>query len=584
MLQIISGKFFKGEDRHRFDAFGILYSNVACWRPIVTSVATLHPVDPHGSATRYVITYTNQIERESDLAGGISLARTGDAEIVEQFRLLLILGLRGFFATERRDVEHACRTRPAYASDHVPSRMMDRFFDARVDADAEDMARCETLIGDVLGLPRKSYLAVMSYVANFVDALQAADTNIDLGYSMLMYGIEALSQQFGVFEPTWEDYDPKVKARIDELLTHEPQILESVRGALLQSTHLRIQHRTAAFVEQYLPDSFFEGAHVKQRKSPLRRSFVRRSIRNAYRLRSKFVHELERGEGLDRAFGDFDVLTRKNEPLLTFRGLVRVAEQVVPQFVETQERVETEDIEWRSELPGIVKAEMAPQYWIWRADTFQPTRAHDRLSAFLGQLEEATTVGGSVTDLRAVLLRIEELITKKQSSSSQRRAMACLYVLYHTLVKPNPDLELITENENVRKRCDDLLNETCSMEALLRDLLFGQDFGWPRDECSAVVSAYYRSQKFEKGCLKLPPQMEAALLAAVGNMYLGPPLAVDTASEWLRKARLELGGHPEKQAYLKSCAENAVKVENHRLLRPWSEAPKADGDLVETDS
>ncbi len=69
MLQIISGKFFKSDDRYAFDSFGILYSNVACWRAIATPVATLHPVDSHGSVARYVVTYTNQIEKEADREG-----------------------------------------------------------------------------------------------------------------------------------------------------------------------------------------------------------------------------------------------------------------------------------------------------------------------------------------------------------------------------------------------------------------------------------------------------------------------------------------------------------------------------------
>lgn len=585
MLQIISGKFFKSEDRYKFDAFGILYSNVVCWRAIATPVATLHPVDSHGAVASYVVTYTNQIEKEVDEQGrGLGLVRTGDTEIVNEFRLLLIFGLRGFFATERREVEHACRTRPASAGDYVLSQVIDRLCDARVNAEAEDIARFEALVRDVLGLRRKSYLAVMSYVTNFVHALEAADTNIDLAYSMLMYGIEALSQQFGVFEPSWEDYDEKVRKRIDDLLSDDPQRLEAVRGALLQSTQLRIQQRAAAFVEQHLPDDFFEGEHLKRRNLPLRRSFVRRSIRNAYKLRSEFVHELKRGKDLHAAFTKYDVLTRRHEPLLTFRGLVRVADQVVRRFVETQEKVETEDIDWRSQLPGIITAEMAPQHWIWRADTFEPGRAHHRLTAFLGQLE-----AGEVTHLRDVLLKIEQLIRKKSGSASEQRAMACLYMLYHRLVRSNPELEEITATDDVLTRCDDLLSQTCSIESLLRDLLLDGALRWPRDECSAVVLMYYSETKFAANSVKLPPQMEAALLAKIGNMCLEAPVDETTAREWFRKARLELVGHPEKQAYLKTCAANAAAVNWARLVRAWvpdqtdeSTEPKSGHDASQT--
>ncbi|MEA2337897.1 MAG: hypothetical protein QOE82_1904, partial [Thermoanaerobaculia bacterium] len=93
MLQIISGKFFRTTDRHAFEAYGILYSNVVIWTSVETPVATIHPVDPHGSVARYVVSYTNQIEK------GAGPIRTGDAEIIDQLSLLASFGFRGFFST-----------------------------------------------------------------------------------------------------------------------------------------------------------------------------------------------------------------------------------------------------------------------------------------------------------------------------------------------------------------------------------------------------------------------------------------------------------------------------------------------------
>jgi hypothetical protein len=568
MLQIISGKFFTSDDRHRFEGLGILYSNVACWRPIVTPVATLHSVDPHGSVARYVVTYINQIEREA----ASPLARCGDAEIIEQFRLLMTFGLRGFFAAERREVEHVCRMRPQSSNDYAPSLIVDRFCASRIHADAGDMARCEALVRDVIGLRRRTYVATMAYLKNFVHALEAADTNIDLAYSMLMYGIEALSQQFGTFDPTWTDYEEKVRTRIDSLLSHDPAVGDQVRTALLQSKPVRIQQRAIAFVEEHLSDDFFEGEHLKHRKLPLRRSFVRRAIRNAYERRSKFVHKLERAQDLHASFSDYDTLTRHHEPFLTFRGLFRVAEQVVRHFITTQEKVDAEDIEWPSELPGGFTVELAPSYWIGNANTFQPSKAHGRLSAFLDQAQEALSGGGSVTDLRAVLLKIESLITKGSGSIPQRRATAALYVLYHTLVKPNPDLDRIKVSDDVFARCEELL-KVCSMESLVTRLLLGDEFEWPREECAAVASAY-AEQKFSSESVSLPAETEAALLAEVANMFLAVAADVNTASDWFRKARLELVGRPEKQSYLNTCAADAAPADRMRLLRSWtSEQP-----------
>ena len=218
--------------------------------------------------------------------------------------------------------------------------------------------------------------------------------------------------------------------------------------------------------------------------------------------------------------------------------------------------------------------EMAPQYWIWRADTFNPNRAHDRLSAFLSQVEEARTAGGAVTDLRQVLVKAEEYIANGRGTVADRRAMACLYVLYHRLVGPKPELGELTVNESVWARCDDLLRP-CSIESFVADVVMGYALDGSREECAETVSAYL-ADKFAKGRVKLPAQTEAALLATVGNMFLDDPPELETAREWFRRARLELVGHPEKQEHMKTRASAGTHVDVIRILGPWrAEEPVA---------
>jgi len=125
MLQIISGKFFKSDNRYIHEAKGITYSNYSWIEPIKTCVATLEPVDTYKSVSSYVISYTNQIEKER---AGV-LVRTGDSEIVQQFQLLCIFGLKAFFDTDRNNVEINCRERPKSSNDfYLPSIFVPRFF------------------------------------------------------------------------------------------------------------------------------------------------------------------------------------------------------------------------------------------------------------------------------------------------------------------------------------------------------------------------------------------------------------------------------------------------------------------------
>jgi hypothetical protein len=119
MLQIITGKFFKSDDRYRHDGKGILYSNYHWVQPVKTVVGALEPIDLRGRTASYIFSYVNQIEKEH---GRSILVRTGDGEVVEQFRLLCGFGLRGCFADDRIWVEHLFSAPNSWQSpdsDHV---------------------------------------------------------------------------------------------------------------------------------------------------------------------------------------------------------------------------------------------------------------------------------------------------------------------------------------------------------------------------------------------------------------------------------------------------------------------------------
>jgi hypothetical protein len=550
MLQIISGKFFRTPDRHAFEAYGILYSNVAIWTSVETPVATIHPVDPHGSVARYVVSYTNQIEK------GAGPIRTGDSEIIDQLALLASFGFRGFFSPSRNEVEQVCRAQRATSGDYVPSQLVDRFCDPRVTAENEDISRFKAFVDSAIGLRRGTYVEIIEYLKNFVGSLRAIDENLDLAYSMLIYGLEALSQRFSKFEPTWEGIEAKVRDRIDSILTDDPARLAAVREALLQSMPTRIQERLVAFIQGSLPDDYFIGVGLKGRNLPLRYSDLRRAVRNAYRVRSGFVHELKRGKQLNATFAEWDVLKRQNEPLLSFRGLARMAEAVARHVVATQEKVLSEDVDWQSGLPGRVTAELAPQYWIWRADVFRPQHARQRLSGFLSQLEE-----GQVTDLRDLLVVLADHILKLRGSVADRRAMATLYRLYHGVLRED-DLQ---PNDDVMRMSDELLEQPC-IESLLMTLILGRPWKWGAERTEQAIGAY-QTQKFGKLGLTLGAQLEAGLLAFAGNQWREAGERERT-QEWLRRSLLELSGHREKQRYVEKCREDNVAVDLSRLIKP----------------
>lgn len=479
MLQIISGKFFGDGERYEFEAKGIVYSNMSWVRSIETRVGTLEPVDAFGSeVSSWVLSYLNQIEKEP----AEPTVQVGDPEIVEQFGWLCMVWFRAFFDGDKQNVMINCREKPAHAGDrYIGSRFARPFLSPERMITEEDEQGFVHFVDKVIGLPRRDYLSVMSFLQTVSHSLHALRQNFDLAYSMLVYALESLSQGRRYYLPQWEDYDPGVKKRLTPVLDElAPETSETIRAALLEDAHLKLQQRFLDFTISHIPDAFFiEGAKDVER--PVRLSELERVLKNAYLARSKYVHELlpviEQLKIPGIAEGE--VFKWENKPYLTFNGLLRIARTVLLDFVEGQLYLEKEEYNWVSELPGRFTANLAGQYWIWRHENYAVDRSVDWLSAFLSvRLEAATTGEAIMQDLRPLLAKFETLL--KSSSVEHRMRMLTIHVLYNDMMPP----ELRSPaHENVYRANERLLDE-CRIESMVLNVLMGREWPWRADDCA----------------------------------------------------------------------------------------------------
>ena len=558
MLQIISGKFFKSDKRHIYEGKGIAYSNYSWVGPIKTCVATLEPVDTYKSVSSYVISYTNQIEKER---AGV-LVRTGDSEIVQQFQLLCIFGLKAFFDTDRNSVEINCREKPRRSGDYLPSTFVPRFFESQIHGQMDEIKAFIKFVDKVIGLPREKYLVLINCLNNFSHALQTLNYNLDLAYSMLVYSLEALSQSFDNFEPTWKDYNPEIKNKLDRLLSKtDSDVAENIRETLLKSRNLRSQQRFIDFITNHISDSFFtdEAIHVK---NALRKSELKRALKNAYSMRSNYVHQLKHIQEQLRVpqIAEDDVFHWQNEPYLTFSGLTRLAHHVISNFIWEQESVESEDYDWTKDLPGSFRMEVAPQYWIGDDEGFTPSQATKRFSGLLSNIQQARVSNGSLVDLRKLLEKYESLIPT--ANKKDKIPMLATYYLYNVYVvqeAKRPDYK------EFLKQYEDIFNECC-IEMMIVYLLTNQKWPWDIKEC---VSHYndYMEKKFSKNALSVPLLIELCLIVEIANMYLRAE-KFDKYNEWLYAACLEASGKPDVQKFINECKSKGIEVDWKLILKP----------------
>jgi hypothetical protein len=548
MLQIVSGKFFKSQDKHMFDCKGILYSNFSWSSPIKTCIATIEPVDVYGSVASYVISYVNQIEK-AEITSGFGMVRIGDTQIVQQFKLLCLFGLKAYFDTERYSVEQLCRKDKRYSRDNeIPSKFISRILDNQIMGKQEEISNFVNFVERVIGLPREKYKSVINCINTFESALNTLEDNINLAYSMLVYCLESLSQNYDNYAPVWEDFDQNQRIKLERYFKEiDSEKAVEIKKTLLQGQNLKLMKRFTNFITDNLADDYF----VKQAENvvcPLKKTDLKQVLANAYNTRSGYVHELKpiMKQITVTEIAKGEVFIWGNEPILTFTGLARLTYQVIYNFILKQEIKETEEINWRNELPGIVEFHVAPQFWIWKHEGIREEHATEKLEGFLEQLHSCMINEASeITDIRELLKKYEKMIPgAKQKYKIQ---MIILYYLYNLFVNKDYRIDDYIAFTERFEKCFDI----CCIEVLIAYVLTGQAWEFTIAECENVIRTHINRKSKS---LKLPKMYETLLYLTLANKFHEKE-EFGKYDEWMKVALFDLPGDKELQDKIIDCIE-----------------------------
>jgi hypothetical protein len=469
--------------------------------------------------------------------------------------LLCLFGLRAYFHQDRDTVAITCRQHRQSSSDHhIPSAFVPRYFSNPIRGSQEEIEFFVNFVSQVVGLPREQYRVVINSLRNFAHAFHILSHNIDLAYSLLVFSMESLSQSLDEYVPVWEDYHDEVRRDLDPILDKlSSGTAKDIKSLLLRSSHLKARRRFTEFVETYVEDSFFTD-EAPEGYGTLRKYELTRALTNAYTMRSQYAHQLlpiqEQLRHHDLA--NWDVLRWKNQPYLTMAGLVRLIHHVIKTYVSRQAPVDRQKFEWRNELPGIVRMEMAPQYWVWQYAGFEPGHAAKKLSGFLSQLETTMLTNEPLTDLRELLAVYERTLPK--AKKKMRLQMLSLYFLYNAIVPPEGKTP---KHEKVFEKNNKYFNE-CTIETMLTRLLLGQEWQWEPLECANQWQIYL-AQRFKEAGLSIPHLMEIAMLASIAQMFLKLEIPVNH-KKYLNMAMLDAAGKHEVQKLLASAHETGEQL------------------------
>ena len=256
MLQIISGKFFgDGEIVHN-ECNGILYSNVAfhSMHPMEYENIKINTVDWHPGYPCYVISYDNCIEHTPKTS---ILVKIGDNVVIEQLKYILSFSLNAIFDESESMIENLCRRGNVH--DNYISSYVTETFDKERNFTREDWEYSIQFYKKMMHLARDEYKIVMRCLAAYHASFSVFSKDISLSYSILVYALETLSENFDEYTTFWSDYDQNTRKKLDALLDKvEDDVAEEIRNILVTNEHLKLSRRFTQFILKYLDDNYYK--------------------------------------------------------------------------------------------------------------------------------------------------------------------------------------------------------------------------------------------------------------------------------------------------------------------------------------
>jgi hypothetical protein len=185
---------------------------------------------------------------------------------------------------------------------------------------------------------------------------------------------------------------------------------------------------------------------------------------------------------------------------------------VILEFVARQPKCEAEEYDYRLERYGIISAELAPQYWIWRPESLVKGQCRKVLAALLSQLAASALTKSPITDLHQVCAKIEGEFSRFRGDD--RKACAAIYVLFNCYL---PLDQRRANYETFHKRCAKALKDP-SIEALCLHLILGSVPSWSADDQRGTLDSYFEKRN-QKGGLRVPELFEAGMLLSLAERY-----------------------------------------------------------------
>lgn len=538
LLQIASGKLFKSAPGQKNDLRGVLHTNLLLLHdaPIETAAGRLLPTSSLSSRRgQLVYEFTELIEQPP---GAGVVASHGIEPYLQDFASVVSIALEATCTVAPEEITRLVGEHRSTNIVYPPRSFIPRVFDPQIVVKDDDTKRFVEFVSALIALRRRSFLAAMRAIRNYVVGMHRLADDLELAYTLFVASIESLAQQFDAFQPEWDDYDETKKNKIDAALEHADEITAcNVRNALLETEHVSLARRFREFSIAHVKGSYFRG-EAEGVNGPVNRADLEEALREAYRLRSRYIHnlqELPRPLAMSALPGD--TVRVEGSTLFTFQGIARLARHVILEFVDRQPKLQKEQYDYFGERYGIVQMPLSPEYWVGGAEHLRLKVGTKRLEGFLSQLSShfRKNDDSSITDLTPALSKAETLFPS--ASEAQRRPFLALYFLFNALIA---DAQKMPNLKSIETQYASELSKP-SIESMLLHLALRITPNWNLNDYKRVYDDYFR-QRGSKTGLRLPRTFEAGISLELAEQYRVAG-EVENARELIGKATESFPGH-----------------------------------------
>lgn len=537
MLQINTGKLFTRGVGRRNPLRGVLYSNLQLpWRMerVETEAGSLLSTDGRRGSRAIVFEMEERIEAAED-GPGVLISHT-IAPFLTEFSTVASFYLNILMSPDAGLVSRLIEGRAGFDTFGANKDFVSRFFDAEVYPSDAELEGFPVFVAELLALDRRTFLAAMRSIKSFVAGHHRIGDDLGLAYTLLVSSLESLAQDFDGHTSEWNDVEDRLRNDVDVALNNaNANVADAVRNAITSNENARLSRRFRGFVESHITSDFFRDGATGN--SPIARLELPEALVQAYRLRSRYIHNIrELPDALTHPHMHWEMLRNDGKPHLTFQGLSRLARHVIVSFVRQGRKVESEPYAYVTESAGVTTVRLAPECWVW-----QPLEdiAHSRgrLQGFLEQLASvmAHEPDAKLTDIRDMLQGATHKLPN--SRPEERAAFIALLALFNFHVHPGQR----TENyQEILQRYEADSDLQISENLIARTLLNSTEV-WGIDAHIALHSAHCARSAKGKGLL-LPRKLDALTTLALAERCRSAG-NFEKAAELIAHAVENLPGH-----------------------------------------